>query len=137
MDIGPWHGYVGKDATDIRYTPQGKAVSDFSLAMDNGKDANGEKRPATWVKIVMWGKQAESLAQYITKGKYVIVAGRPAVEAYIDKKSGEARANLVVNMSQLAFGGGAKAEGEQATKPKQQEKSQESDYSITDDDIPF
>jgi single-strand DNA-binding protein len=134
MNIGPWCGRVGNDAA-VRYTPQGKAVADFSFAMDNGKDANGEKRAPTWIKACIWAQKAESLAQYITKGKFLILSGRPVAEAWIDKKSGEAQAKIVLHVSELEFGGGSKAEGEQAAKPKP--KAEESSDFITEADDPF
>lgn len=61
-------GNVGRDA-ELRYIPNGKAVSSFSVAVsDNGK--------TMWVKVTMWEKTAENLSQYIKKGTQVLVEGK-------------------------------------------------------------
>src|ERR1700676_991475 len=56
-------GRIGK-VGELRYTQSGKAVVNFSVAVDNGKDSDGEKRAATWFEISLGEKQAEGLAQY-------------------------------------------------------------------------
>lgn len=59
-------GAVGKDS-ELRRTGSGDAVLSFSLAVDNGKDANGNKRDATWFDASIWGKRAEKLEAHIKK----------------------------------------------------------------------
>jgi single-strand DNA-binding protein len=141
-------GRVGGDA-ELRYTPQGKAVASFSMALDNGKDGNGNKREPTWIKATMWESRAEKFAQYITKGKLVYVSGPVGAEAWTDKNSGDAKAKITVTVHEFEFCGGGKDEdGEQQSPnpnaPSRQNHSQvppSDDYyagtQITDDDIPF
>ncbi len=62
-------GNAGRDA-ELRYTPNGKAVADFSLATTDSY--NDE---TTWWKITMWGPLAENVSKYITKGKQVFITG--------------------------------------------------------------
>lgn len=126
-------GRVGTDAA-LKYTGTGMAVSSFSMAVDNGKDKDGEKRAPTWIKATLWAKRAESLTEYITKGKLVCVTGPVSSEAWCDK-AGEAQSKIVVTVREFEFCGGAKAEGEQAAKPKP--KAEESSDFITEADDPF
>jgi single-strand DNA-binding protein len=90
----------------LEHTPGGKAVSTFSMAIDNGKESNGQKRDPTWIKVVVWEKKAETLAQYITKGKMVVVSGPVHTEAWISRNGGEAQAVIVCTVRELTFGGG-------------------------------
>jgi len=64
-------GYIGNDA-EMRFTPQGNPVSNFSVAVNSGW---GDSKVTTWFRVTVWGKLAESLSQYLTKGKLVLVEG--------------------------------------------------------------
>jgi single-strand DNA-binding protein len=96
-------GNVGKDA-ELRKTQGGDPVLGFSIAVDNGKDKNGNKRDSTWVNCSIWGKRAESLQSYITKGTKLVVTGRPGVNVY------EGKGSLTISVNDLTFMGGAKQE---------------------------
>lgn len=75
----------------------GDKVLNFSLAVDNGKDKNGERRESTWWDCSLWGKRAESLAPYIQKGSRLTVQGRPSARAH------EGKAYLGVTVNELTF----------------------------------
>lgn len=79
-------GNLGRDA-EVRYTPGGAAVADLSLATtESWNDRGGEKQEKTeWHRIVLWGKQAESLAEYLKKGKQVYIEGRLQTREWKDK----------------------------------------------------
>ncbi|WP_318409185.1 single-stranded DNA-binding protein [Photobacterium leiognathi] len=62
---------VGRDA-ELRYTPSQKAVTNIVLAYDVGF---GEQKRTQWVEATLWGKRAESMTQYLTKGKEVLLIG--------------------------------------------------------------
>src|SRR5438034_11698708 len=70
-------GNLGRDP-ELRYTPQGTAVCDFSVATnERRKDQSGEmKDETTWFKVTFWGRQAEVASQYLTKGRQVYIEGR-------------------------------------------------------------
>ncbi|WP_282091330.1 single-stranded DNA-binding protein [Epibacterium ulvae] len=89
-------GRVGKDAV-LRHTQGGDAVLGFSLAVSNGKDRNGAERPATWYNCSIWGKRAESLQNYISKGMSLTLEGRPTASQH------EGKAYLGINVSELTF----------------------------------
>src|SRR5262245_35430099 len=134
-------GNLGRDA-ELRYTPGGAAVAKFSVATTEvWNDKGGQRQERTeWHNIDLWGKQAESLSEYLVKGKQVYVEGRLQTDEYTDKegnkrKSTRVRCDRVVLLgsggggrgAQLARSGGAGAShgAETAADP------------ITDDDIPF
>lgn len=118
-------GNVGKDA-ELRRTQNGDAVLGFSLAVDNGKDSNGNKRPATWYDCSIWGKRAESLANYIHKGDKLTLQGRPTARAH------DGKAYLGISVSELAFQGGS--HGQQGGGHDQHQGGSRQDL---DDNIPF
>ena len=68
-------GRIGK-VGEVRYTQGGKAVINFSVATDNGKDGEGNKREATWFEVALWEKQAEGLAPYLVVGDRIGVTGQ-------------------------------------------------------------
>lgn len=88
-------GNAGSDP-ELRFTPAGKAVCNFSLAVEvptarkeNGQpDWSGPKR-TDWYEVAVWDQMAENVAQSITKGCRLIVVGRGEVEEY--EKDGETR----------------------------------------------
>jgi len=141
-------GYLGKDP-EIRYTAQGQAVTNFSIATtEKRKDAAGEGQEiTTWFKVTFWGKLAELANQYLSKGKQVYVEGRLRQTEWTDRE-GNKRQSLEVNGTDLQFltpkgdemGGsgsfqssGAPAASRQAAPP-----ADEMDHPGTSDsDIPF
>jgi single-strand DNA-binding protein len=72
-------GNLGQDP-DMRYMPDGRAVTNFSVATNrkwtNGDGSKGEE--TTWFRIAVWGNQAEACNQYLSKGRRVLVEGRLA-----------------------------------------------------------
>ena len=72
-------GRIGK-VSELRHTQGGKAVLNFSVATDNGKDGDGEKRKPTWFEIALWEKQAEGLAQYLQVGGLVGITGQVSLK---------------------------------------------------------
>lgn len=101
-------GNLGKDP-ELRYTPQGVAVCDFSMATNEKKrDKAGEMQEvATWFKVTLWRNLAENAAKYLTKGSQVFIEGRLSVEEWTDR-DGNNRNSLVVQGSDMHFlGSGA------------------------------
>ncbi len=70
-------GYLGGDP-EMRYTPNGQAVTNFSVATSNrftGSDGQLVDE-TTWFRVSVWGRQAETTNQYLKKGSRVLVEGR-------------------------------------------------------------
>src|SRR5688500_18843600 len=104
-------GNLGRDP-ELRYTPQGVAVCNFSLATNEKKrDKAGEMQDVTtWFRVTLWRNQAENAAKYLTKGSPVYVEGRLGVEEYTDR-DGNNRYSLEVQGTDMHFiGGGARNE---------------------------
>jgi len=109
-------GNLGRDA-EMRFTTGGTAVATVSIATtEHFTDRDGQKREDTqWHRIVIWGKTAESIQPYLTKGKQIYVEGKIQTREWTDKegkavKTTEIRADRVV----LLGGGGG---GERAARP--------------------
>jgi single-strand DNA-binding protein len=103
-------GRIGK-VSELRHTQGGKPVLNFSVATDNGKDGDGEKRKPTWFEITLWEKQAENLAQYLQKGGLVGVTGNIALK--VDEgNDGEKYPKLVINFPRVELLGGNKNNAE-------------------------
>jgi len=82
-------GNVGKDP-DLKYTASGKAWVNFSLATSEKWTKDGEKHTKTdWHNVVAWGKLAELIAQYVSKGSKVLITGKIQQRSY--EKDGEKR----------------------------------------------
>lgn len=108
-------GNVGRDP-ELRYTPNGIAVTDFSLASSRTwTDQNGQRQErTTWWRVTCWRRQAEVVAQYVRKGKQVLViASQVEANAYTGR-DGEARASLDVTADEVRFlsDGGRAPQGE-------------------------
>jgi single-strand DNA-binding protein len=106
-------GYLGRDP-ELRYTPQGTPVCDFSIATtERRKDKSGEFQDhTTWFRVSLFGRQAEVANQYLSKGRQVYVEGTLTQREYTDKE-GNARTSLDVRGSDIQFISSA-ADGDQA-----------------------
>ena len=105
-------GNVGNDP-EMKYTSNGDplAVTTFSVAINNGKTADGQDRQPTWVRVTVWRGLAEIVAQYVKRGdKVTITANQIKANAWLDKNSGEARAALEVTAREVDFGGNRREE---------------------------
>ena len=95
-------GNVGREP-EMRYTPQGHAVTSFSVATSYGK---GDDKTTEWFNCSAWGKQAELTNEYLRKGSQVYVEGRIRSREYeVDRKT---RCSLDVSVSRVQFLGSAR-----------------------------
>jgi single-strand DNA-binding protein len=79
-------GHLGRDP-ETRFTPNGKKVTTFSLAVSNRwKDKSGEAKESTeWVNIEAWGRLGEVCQEYLKKGSLIFLEGRLKTDKYEDK----------------------------------------------------
>ena len=136
-------GNLGRDA-EIRYTSGGAAVSTRSIATtDVWTDrTSGQRQERTeWHRVVLWGKQAESLKDYLLKGRTIYVEGRLQTRQWDDRDGNkryttEIRADRVVLLGGGRAGGGGGGEdfGDRDTAPTGQAPAPPE---LTEDDIPF
>jgi single-strand DNA-binding protein len=80
-------GYLGKDP-EMRYTPSGKPVTTFSVAVSRSwSSTDGERHNETeWFNVVAWSNLAETCKQYLSKGQRVYVEGRLQTRRWDDKE---------------------------------------------------
>lgn len=122
---------------EVKYVGSGTACCQMSLAVnrvwyDNNKQ---KKEETTYVDVTLWGKQAESAGEHLSKGKSVLIEGRLKLDTWDDKQTGQKRSKLGVVAESMQFlspsGGGR----------QQSEDRQESSGGFTpaapDDDVPF
>lgn len=125
MNISTFAGRAGQ-AAELRKTKGGDSVANFSLAVDRFKKDDGP----LWVKVTLWGKQADGLTKYITKGKQLVVTGSVDLSSY-ETKDGETRTDLVLRANNVTLMGGGEAAA------AQDEEEQETEQEVADEDIPF
>ena len=139
-------GNLGRDA-EMRFTAGGTPVATVSLATtERYTDREGQKKEDTqWHRIVIWGKTAESIHEYLTKGKQIYVEGRIQTKEWTDKegqkvKTTEIRADRVV----LLGGGGGEGRGRVSRERFASEGAESGGTDAAapvdapnDDDIPF
>lgn len=140
-------GNIGK-SPEIKYTPQGKAVCSFSVAVTEGID----KEHTEWFSVETWEKTAEAVAKYCDKGSQVLVEGRLKTRKWTDKDGGT-RYSTDLKASRVEFlGSRSDASGQTNTNagtrresaPRSQHGSgtgnqqQDDGYQFSDDsEIPF
>ena len=142
-------GRIGRDV-ELRYTPNGDAVANIPVAVDYGRKGQDGRKPTQWVELTMWGKQAEALAQYMTKGKQIYFsAGDIHIETFT-KSDGVQASKLCGRLESVKFASdGSQAAHPQASAARQpaprqqtqappvQQQAPAPNYDDFDDDIPF
>jgi len=99
---------------DLKYTAGGKAVSKFTLAVnEKRKEGDHWKDKADFFDCVLWGQLAESLNQYLSKGKQIGVIGKLSQERW--EQDGQNRSKITINVQhiQLLSGGNSGSDTEQ------------------------
>jgi len=133
-------GNLGRDA-ELRYTPGGAAVATLNLATTEvWNDRNNQRQEKTeWHRVVLWGKQAESLQEYLTKGKQIFVEGRLQTRQW-DDKDGNKRYTTEIKADRITLlGGGGAGGGRSMDRAGSQGGGMDEPpmEPLTDDDIPF
>jgi len=131
-------GRLGKDV-DVRYTPGGAMVVNFSIATDEKwKDKNGDKQQRTeWIKIQVWNKLAEICANYLTKGSMVWIEGKMQTRSWEDKDGTKRYTTEIIGSKMVMLGGGTK----QGNAQHEDNFDSHGDFNPDDvkilDDVPF
>ncbi len=111
-------GNTGRDV-ELRYTPQGLPVANFSVASNTVRNtAKGQEKKTDWYNVTAFGKQAETLAKYLQKGSQVLVRGKLSLSAW-ETRSGEARVNADVALQDFEFAGGGRNAGNAAVETEE------------------
>lgn len=128
MNVITVAGTLGKDA-ELKKMPNGDAICNFSVA-----DSQGRDKPTIWWNCGLYGKRAESLAQYLTKGQAVTVTGSVSEREWTSK-DGEKRKSMDVRVSDVALQGGRRD-----AEPQQERRQAPAPAPVDDldsDDVPF
>jgi len=134
---------------ELRYTPKGVAIAKIGLAVNRTwkNEAGESKEEVTFVDVDAFGRQAETLAQYMKKGRPLMVEGRLKLDQWDDKTTGQKRSRLGVTLEGFQFlGGGDRNEGGGSEAPPVKRPATTSPKTETpdadgpppeDDDVPF
>jgi single-strand DNA-binding protein len=126
-------GNLGRDP-EMRYTPSGQAVTNFTVATNyKYTTADGEAREETeWFRISVWGRQAETCNQYLSKGRKVYVEGRLRSRSF-ETQDGQTRFQNEINATDVRF------IDTQASRVEEfpQESERSGDTGMEPDDLPF
>ena len=142
-------GNLGRDC-ELRYTPGGAAVATLNMATTEvWNDKAGQRQEKTeWHRVVLWGKSAESLAEYLTKGKQIYIEGRLQTRQW-DDKDGNKRYTTEIRGDRVVLLGGGGGGGARGGGGVSRSSSGGGDdmgghgpgpdisEPLTDDDIPF
>src|SRR5882762_10537120 len=90
---------------ELRYTPKGTAVAKIGLAVNRvWRTETGEaKEEVTFVDIDAFGKQAETIGQYLKKGRPILIEGRLRLDTWDDKQTGQKKSRLGVVLETFQF----------------------------------
>jgi single-strand DNA-binding protein len=128
-------GRLGSDP-EVRYTPDGTMVVNFSMATDeNYKNKQGEKVSKTeWHHIVTFGKLAEICGKYLLKGKLIFIEGKLQTSTWDDKDGKKQSKTEIIanNMTMLSKGQDAVTDDQSHGETMSREKTP-----MIDDDVPF
>ena len=131
---------LGRDA-EVRTTGQGESVATLALAFSYGRKGGDGRRPTQWVDGALWGKRAEALAPYLTKGGLVSVLLEDVhIETY-QGKNGEA-SKLVGRVVDVELAGGGERTAAPAPAPRAAPRpapapAAGSGFDDMTDDVPF
>ena len=122
-------GGLGRDA-ELKFLNNGDPICNFSVA-----DSQGRDKPTIWWNCTLYGKRAEALSQYLTKGQSVTVVGSVTEREWQDKE-GNKRKSMDVRVSEIALQGGRK-DSEPQEERRAAAKPAPAQDSFDSDEIPF
>ena len=113
---------LGRDA-EVRYTPKGDPVASLAMVYDVGF---GDSKRGQWIDGTLWGKRAESLGPYLTKGTQVVLYADDVELEQFMKKDGTPGAKLKCRVSDLSLiSGQSQQQSPQQRQPQQQRQQQQ------------
>lgn len=132
---------IGRDV-ELRYTQEQQAVVNLSLAFNYGRKGSDGKRPTQWVDASLWGKLAEALQPYLTRGTAVSVTLDDVHIETFQGRNGDGH-KLVGRVSAIELAGGGEGQRQQQQPPARQQQrppqNNSGGFDDMDDDqnIPF
>ena len=98
---------------EVRYTPKGTAIANIGLAVNRvwTTESGEKKEEVTFVDVEVWGRQAETIGQYMSKGRPIFIEGRLKLDSWDDKETGQKRSKMKVVCEGFQFLGAPKGGG--------------------------
>ena len=90
---------------ELRYTPKGLAIAKLGLAVNRRwtNEAGEQKEDVTFIDVDAFGKQAETIGQYLKKGRPILIEGRLRLDTWDDKQTGQKKSKLGVVLETFQF----------------------------------
>ena len=107
-------GNVGGEVAirEVMVRGQSVKVASFNVAINNGKNAQGEEIAPTWIRVSVWRNYAEIVAKYVKKGDRVTITAESLKASAWQTESGELRTGLEVSARRVDFGGNRRRDEE-------------------------
>ena len=124
---------------ELRYVPSGRAVTTFSIAVNRTYTLQDgtKKDEVSFIKIVVWGKQAESCSEYLSKGRPVLVEGRLQSRSW-EAQDGTKRSTIEVVAQRVQFlGTGTRADQTGKTEDSQVLPEPKESEKASEEEVPF
>lgn len=128
---------------ELKYLPSGMAVANLGLAVNRvwtDRESGEKKEEVSFIDLEAWGRTAETMNEYLQKGRPAFVEGRLRQQRW-ETDDGQSRSRLVVVVERFQFVGGRQDGSEQGGYSQQGEAAPQSSASdsgpATEDDIPF
>lgn len=122
---------------ETRTTPNGQNVTNFSLAVNRtwkGQDGS-QQEAVSFIDCVAWGKTGDIIAQYMQKGRPILVEGRLDQRSWDDKESGQKRSKVEVVVENFNFVGGGDGGGSAPASNNSTKKTSSANDEVVIDDI--
>lgn len=125
----------------LRYLPSGTAVAEFGIALNRRyRTQDGQqKEEACFVDVTTMGRQAETCAEYLTKGRQALIEGRLQFDQW-ETQEGQKRSRLKVFAERIQFLGGrgeAAPDASRPAGPSRQSEPEAPPEDLNDDNVPF
>ena len=137
-------GHLTRDP-ELKYTPSGQPIAGFTLGLNRvytSQDGN-KKEEASFIDVTAFGKQAETIAQYLRKGRPLLVSGRLRQEKWEDKTTGKQQSKVTVVCEDFTFidskpdGETAPPAGQRGAPAQGKPAARSTEQEAEDDDVPF
>ena len=124
---------------ELRQTQSGKSVVKFTIAVNNGKDADGKDRPADFITCQAWEKRGETIGKYFKKGSPICVTGAFKTDKYTDKNHEDVtHYNSYILVNEFEFIGKKSDSGQQTTQAAPTQNTTATPVETANEsDIPF
>jgi len=134
MNVLSLVGNLGQDSA-LKYLPSGAAILNFSVACSSGY---GDKKKNVWVRCALFGKQGESLAQYLKKGTKVFVSGEFSLNEY-STNDGTQKTSVELNVHSVSLESGKQETNQAQSQPQQNNAPSSANAPVDnfDDNLPF